>query len=114
MGKTIKKPRLFRNIISLWILTKSGFGMIAKDDGLSRIVAVGYTRDGGCTEGFLYRGTIKNGSGQVIWLSINKHLNRDRPTVRYPNAARHDARRALLESGAIPMDGPQGNRFIVS
>ena len=85
-----------------------------ENNELSQIVTVGYTRDGGCTEGFLYRGTIKSRSGKIIWLSINKHLNRDLPTVRYPNAARHDARRALIESGAKPLEGAQGNRFILS
>lgn len=80
---------------------------------MSEIVTVGYTRDGGCTEGFLYRGTIKDSSGKIIWLTIKRHLNRDRPTIRYPNAARHDARRALMDLGANALDGPQGNRFSI-
>lgn len=77
------------------------------------ILKVGYTHDGGCVDGLLYRGTIKNKAGKIIWLSIKRHLNRDKPSTRYPNAAMHDARRALVETGAKPLDGPNGNRFSV-
>lgn len=80
---------------------------------MSEMVKVGYTRDGGCVDGFLYRGTIKSSSGKIIWISIKKHLNRDRPSTRSPSSAMHDARRALIESGAMPLDGSRGNRFAV-